>query len=180
MRNQQHSKFLSLVLRHQPSLIGLTLDPQGWVSIAVLLEKLNAVGRTLNRENLEELVMSNDKQRFTISADGQRIRAAQGHSIPVDLALACQKPPVILFHGTATRFLESILSEGLKPRSRQHVHLSADRSTALRVGQRHGNPVVLEIQAERMFDLGHTFYLSENGVWLTETVASEFIATRSR
>lgn len=125
---------------------------------------------------LEEVVAGNDKQRFAFSADGLQIRASQGHSVDVDLALPPTEPPSTLYHGTAERFVASIRTHGLRPGSRNHVHLSADDVTARKVGQRHGTPVVLEVRAQAMSAAGHTFYRSANGVWLTEGVPTEYIA----
>jgi putative RNA 2'-phosphotransferase len=121
------------------------------------------------------VVAKNDKQRFSLSADGNRIRANQGHSIPVDLKLEPIEPPIVLFHGTATRFLNSILKNGLKSGSRQHVHLSPDEATAIKVGQRHGKPVVLQIDSSSMHADGHVFYRSENNVWLTRHVPVKYM-----
>lgn len=170
-----HSKFLSLVLRHQPDKIGLVLDGSGWANVEELLERAAEHGRSLTREILEQIVAENDKQRFILSDDGRRIRANQGHSVKIDLALMPVEPPATLYHGTATRFIESIRATGLNSGSRQHVHLSADEVTATKVGQRHGKPVILLIQAVAMHAAGHAFYLSANGVWLTGRVPVEFI-----
>ncbi|KJH66488.1 RNA 2'-phosphotransferase [Chromobacterium violaceum] len=177
MRNTQddHSRFLSLVLRHQPETIGLQLDDQGWADIGELLARLAAKGRNLGRKQLEKIVLDNDKQRFAISEDGLRIRANQGHSIKIDLGLAACEPPDRLYHGTASRFLDAILAEGLRPGQRQHVHLSADWQTARKVGARHGKPVVLEIDARAMRQAGLAFYRSDNGVWLIDGVPPVFI-----
>ncbi len=177
MRNTQddHSRFLSLVLRHQPETIGLQLDDQGWADIDELLARLAAKGRNLGRKQLEKIVLDNDKQRFAISEDGLRIRANQGHSIKIDLGLAACEPPDRLYHGTASRFLDAILAEGLRPGQRQHVHLSADWQTARKVGARHGKPVVLEIDARAMRQAGLAFYRSDNGVWLIDGVPPVFI-----
>ena len=172
----QLSKFLSFVLRHEPDGIGLTLDPQGWASIDELITKSNAAGTQFNRVDLLHTVETSDKKRFSLSEDGQRIRAAQGHSVAVELDLSPQQPPSMLYHGTATRFVDSILSEGLKPQARQQVHLSADEATAHRVGQRHGKPVVLKVEALRMHAKGFMFFLADNGVWLTDQVPPEFLA----
>jgi putative RNA 2'-phosphotransferase len=169
------SKFLSLVLRHDPGKIGLTLDEKGWASVEELLAKCEQAGKRIGREQLLEIVSTNDKSRFTLSPDGMRIRAAQGHSVPVELGLEPVTPPAFLFHGTATRFLDSILAEGLKPQSRQQVHLSADAETATRVGQRHGKPAVLRVDSGRMFEAGHAFFQADNGVWLTDRVPPEFL-----
>jgi len=171
----QLSKFLSFVLRHKPDAIGLSLDTQGWASIDELIEKGNAAGTHFGREDLLHVVATSDKKRFSVSADGLRIRAAQGHSVTVELGLLPQEPPSVLYHGTATRFVESILSEGLKPQDRQHVHLSIDDATAQRVGQRHGKPVTLKIEALRMHAKGYKFFLTDNGVWLTDQVPPGFL-----
>jgi putative RNA 2'-phosphotransferase len=169
------SKFLSFVLRHKPDAIGLELDPQGWVSIDELVTKGNAAGTRFNRDELLQVVETSDKKRFSVSADGLMIRAAQGHSVSVELGLSPREPPPILYHGTATRFVESILSQGLKPQKRQQVHLSLDPATALSVGQRHGKPIVFKIDALHMHRMGFRFYLADNGVWLTDQVPPEFL-----
>jgi putative RNA 2'-phosphotransferase len=150
--------------------IGLTLDPNGWASVAELIDKAKTAKVSLSEELIREVVRSNDKQRFALSDDGTKIRPNQGHSVQVELALTPQQPPEFLFHGTATRFLDSIRRDGLKPMSRQHVHLSPDEVTATKVGQRHGKPVILKIKAGEMWRAGREFLLSENGVWLTEKV----------
>jgi putative RNA 2'-phosphotransferase len=169
------SKFLSLVLRHQPEIIGLSLDDQGWADVATLIALVNQHGQVLTAELLDEVVATNNKKRFAFSADKSRIRASQGHSIAVDLALNPQQPPEYLFHGTATRFLDSIRDQGLIPGSRQHVHLSSDQSVAMQVGQRHGKPVVLRVQSAQMSAAGLVFFRSDNGVWLTDAVPSKYI-----
>ena len=169
------SKFLSLVLRHDPGKIGLTLDKNGWVTVQELLDRLSEHGEPIDRATLDHVVATNDKKRFSFSEDGSEIRANQGHSIEVDLALPPKKPPDLLFHGTATRFLASIRETGLQSGSRQHVHLSQDEATATKVGQRHGKPVVLTVRACEMQLEGITFFCSDNGVWLTNHVAPRFI-----
>lgn len=169
------SKFLSLVLRHEPQRLGLALDEAGWTSIDELLRKATEAGRAISRDGLEEVVRTNDKKRFSISDDGRLIRANQGHSIDVDLGLPATSPPEVLFHGTASRFVASILREGLDRRARHHVHLTQDRQIAVSVGQRYGSPVVLRIDARRMAALGHLFRCSANGVWLVDEVPAEFI-----
>jgi putative RNA 2'-phosphotransferase len=170
------SKFMSLVLRHAPETIGIVLDGQGWVDVDLLLEKSASHGNALTREELDTVVSTSDKQRFAVSDDGRRIRANQGHSIAaVDLGLAPAEPPAVLYHGTADRFLASIAAAGLLPGSRNHVHLSRDPDTGTVVGKRHGRPVVLTIDAAAMHRLGHPFYVSENGVWLTAAVPPAFI-----
>ncbi len=175
----QLSKFLSLILRHRPDSIGLTLDHQGWANIEELVQKGNNTGTQFGREDLLYVVENSNKKRFSISYDGLRIRAAQGHSVPVELGLSPQKPPSVLYHGTAVQFVESILSEGLKPQNRQHVHLSVDVATAYRVGQRHGKPIILEVQALPMHAVGFIFYIADNGVWLTDHVPADFLALSS-
>lgn len=169
------SKFLSYVLRHKPEAIGLRLDDEGWADVDELIANAARNGERLTREVIGHVVAQNEKKRFALSDDGTRIRAVQGHSIAVDLRLEPVAPPERLFHGTATRFLDSIRQQGLRGGARQHVHLSADHDTAVAVGQRHGKPVVLEIDAARMAAAGHAFYRSENGVWLTGAVPVEFI-----
>lgn len=170
------SKFLSLVLRHEPQKIGLQLDAQGWADIADLLQRLAEHGHALDRADLQRLVQTNDKQRFALSEDGLRIRASQGHSIAVDLGLQPLEPPPWLYHGTVPSFLESIATQGLRPGERQHVHLSLDRQTAQQVGSRRGAPVILSVDAGRMHAEGHRFYRSANGVWLTDHVPLRYIA----
>ncbi len=169
------SKFLSYVLRHKPEAIGITLEDGGWINVDMLLQAVNATGKPLTRDMLEDVVRTNDKQRFAFSDDGTKIRASQGHSVRIDLGLRPLPPPDRLYHGTATRFLDSILSDGLQPQSRHHVHLSADEPTALRVGQRHGKPVILRVDAGVMHADGHAFFLSANGVWLTAAVPPAYL-----
>jgi putative RNA 2'-phosphotransferase len=169
------SKFLSLILRHKPEEIGLRLDANGWAEVEELLRLANAKGKRLTREIVDTAVAQNDKKRFALSEDGKRIRANQGHSVEIDLGLTPSAPPEFLFHGTATRFLDSIRSAGLHSGNRQHVHLSRDEDTAVKVGQRHGKPVVLVVLAGAMAAANHSFFLSENGVWLTEKVPVEFL-----
>ena len=173
--NIQTSKFLSFILRHSPETIGLQLDENGWTSVDALLRAANENGTVITREQLDEVVFTNDKQRFAFSPDGSKIRANQGHSIDIDLALSPIAPPSILFHGTAIRFLARIQAEGLRKMNRQHVHLSSTQSQARRVGARHGQPVVLKIDCDAMVADGMLFYLSANGVWLTDTVPTRFI-----
>jgi putative RNA 2'-phosphotransferase len=169
------SKFLSYLLRHRPDAIGLSLDAQGWAAVDDLVRLSHASAQPLSSAIIVEVVRTNDKPRFRLSDDGSRIRASQGHSLAVDLALAPQAPPAVLFHGTATRFLEAILTEGIKAGSRRHVHLSATYDTALMVGRRHGTPVVLAVQARAMHHTGLIFYRADNGVWLTDQVPVTFI-----
>lgn len=174
-KRTQTSKFLSLVLRHEPGKIGINLDANGWVEVETLLAALQKHGKTVTRPDLEEVVAHCEKKRFAFSEDGQRIRASQGHSVEVELGYRPETPPATLYHGTATRFLDSIRASGLDKRERHHVHLSARFDTAQQVGQRHGKPVVLEVNTAAMTAQGHEFFLSENGVWLTDRVPAEFL-----
>ncbi len=172
---KQTSKFLSLVLRHAPEHIGIVLDEHGWTDVDTLIAKANAAGVGLDRTTLLEIVRTSDKQRFTLSADGARIRAAQGHSVGIDLDLAPSVPPAILFHGTARTNVDAILAEGLKPGRRRHVHLSPDEETAHRVGMRHGAPVIFRVDTARMHADGLIFWQADNGVWLTDGVAPAYL-----
>ena len=169
------SKFLSLILRHKPDAIGLKLDENGWASIDEVIRRAAVSGKNLDRGVIEKVVATNDKKRFSISSDGKMIRANQGHSIKVDLDLSPVKPPPVLYHGTATRFLESIFNQGLHPSGRNHVHLSSDYETAIKVGKRHGKPVILKVESGSMESDGHVFYRSENGVWLTKHVPMGYL-----
>lgn len=170
----QVSKFLSFVLRHRPDAIGLTLDSEGWVSISELIKKSKSQ-IPLSHETINVVVSTSDKQRFSISGDGLRIRANQGHSVEVDLGLKPQQPPRILYHGTAERHVPAIQTEGLHAGQRQYVHLSVDTASALAVGKRYGKPVVLRVDSASMQMCGHEFFLSKNGIWLTERVPPKFL-----
>jgi putative RNA 2'-phosphotransferase len=174
--SRELSKFMSLVLRHEPERIGIVLDPAGWTPLDVFISKLRKAGHKVERADVERVVAENDKKRFTISGDGRRIRAAQGHSVPVDLGLSPKTPPDVLFHGTASASLDSIFATGLNPGSRRQVHLSSDESTALKVGGRHGKAVVLQVDCRKMAEEGHEFYQADNGVWLVDEVPSRFLA----
>ncbi len=167
------SKRLSYVLRHDPASIGISLDAAGWVQVDRLLEGLRRHGLALTRAELEQVVERNDKRRFAL--DGDRIRANQGHSVPVDLGLAPMTPPAALFHGTARAHLPSIVEHGLRPGRRHDVHLSVDEATARRVGARHGAPAVLLVDAAAMHRAGHEFRRSANGVWLTAAVPAGYL-----
>ncbi len=170
------SKFLSYVLRHEPDSIGLHLDSEGWADIECLIAGAVRSGRSLTFETIRDIVATSDKKRFTLSEDGLRIRAAQGHSATgVSLKHEEKTPPEYLYHGTATRFLESILAQGLISAARHHVHLSGDSETAMAVGKRHGKPVVLRVGARLMHQQGYKFYQAENGVWLVSDVPVEAI-----
>ncbi|MBK4738443.1 RNA 2'-phosphotransferase [Noviherbaspirillum pedocola] len=179
--NSKHtraSKILSYVLRHRPDAIGISLDCQGWTDIASLIAAASKAGKHLDRKLIETIVATNEKRRFAISEDGLRIRAVQGHSTDrVDIRYVEKVPPEFLYHGTATRFLDLIFKEGLRPGSRQYVHLSRDTQTAIAVGRRHGKPVVLSIAAVAMHQQDYKFYQAENGVWLTPTVPPTFLLT---
>lgn len=179
VKNQQLievSKFLSYVLRHEPHTVGLQLDREGWGAIAALIAGAKTAGKELDLEQIRAVVNSSDKKRFAISEDGLRIRAVQGHSTDtVAIKYIKRVPPESLYHGTASRFLDSILIKGLLPGQRHHVHLSEDISIATSVGQRHGKSVILKIEALQMHHQGFAFFQAENGVWLTEHVPASFI-----
>lgn len=169
------SKFLSLVLRHQPETIGIQLDQNGWTDVDTLLEKSNSYGIKFDKEILMHIVESNSKKRFAFTDTFDKIRASQGHSIDIELGYTNQKPPEILYHGTGEKSVQSILSTGLEKRNRQHVHLSGDIETAIKVGQRHGKPFVFEVLATQMHREGFEFYFSANGVWLTDNVPTKYL-----
>ena len=169
------SKFLSLVLRHRPQRIGITLDGAGWANVEELIVAANKAGVALTKEKLEFIIEHDKKKRYAFFLDGKFICANQGHSIDVDLGLKAMIPPEILYHGTAEHFLFGIRQKGLQRKRRQYVHLSSDEETAITAGQRHGEPVVLLIQAKEMHADGYKFYLSENGVWLTEEVPVSYL-----
>lgn len=174
-RREAASKHISLVLRHKPETIGLVLDEAGFADTGELLHKLAAAGTKLTMDELVEIVRTSDKQRFFLSEDQTRIRANQGHSVGVELGYDPKVPPDVLFHGTVDRFLESIRKTGLRRGQRAHVHLSPDRATAVSVGARRGTAVILTVQAGAMHAAGYAFFVSPNGVWLTERVPPEFL-----
>ena len=169
------SRYISLILRHKPETIGITLDEHGWADVDELIA---GVSRThpLTMKLLEEIVRTDEKQRYSFNGDKTLIRANQGHSIPVDVELPELKPPAILYHGTGQKYVPSIDHQGLLPKSRLYVHLSADKDTAVKVGRRHGPPIVYTVQAGKMFEDGYLFYRSVNGVWLTKEVPIEYLA----
>ena len=169
-RDVQVSKFLSLVLRHKPEEVGITLDPAGWVAVDTLLEAMGAQGTRISREDLDRIVAGSDKQRFAFSEDRTRIRANQGHSVEVELGYEPAEPPEMLYHGTAEKYVESIRREGLLKRARHHVHLSPTRETASAVGSRHGKLVLLGVRSGAMHRDGHAFFKTPNNVWLTDRV----------
>ena len=168
-------RYLALILRHKPEVVGITLDNHGWADVSELIVGIAKNNPRFDMDTLERIVATDDKNRYSFNDDKTRIRANQGHSIPVDVELKETKPPKVLYHGTAERFLPSIMTQGLKSMSRLYVHLSADYDTAVKVGKRHGKPVVLRVDAERMARDGAVFYLSENGVWLTGPVDSRYL-----
>lgn len=169
------SKYLSLVLRHQPASLGIVLDENGWTDVSVLLQKMQPSNPEMNRALLEHIVSTNAKQRFAFNETKDKIRANQGHSVSVQLNYIPQPPPEILYHGTALQYLDSILQQGLLKGTRHHVHLSKDIETARQVGQRHGKPCICSIDTKQMQQDGHIFYCSENGVWLTEQVPAQYL-----
>ena len=174
-KNDKLSVFISLILRHKPETINIRLDKYGYANVLELIEGINKSGRKIDFNILEDIVNSDKKGRYSFNSDKTKIRANQGHSIKVDVELKECKPPSFLYHGTATRFIESINKNGLCKMSRLYVHLSDNIDTALQVGKRHGEPIVLNIDSKSMYERGYKFYLSENGVWLTDSVPSEFI-----
>ena len=169
------SKRLSYVLRHRPDSVGLTLDGAGWADVDELLAALTAHGLPLTREELDRVVAGNDKRRFAFDDSGRRIRASQGHSVPVALGYAAEPPPAVLFHGTVERVLPAIEAQGLRPGRRHAVHLSPDAETARRVGARRGRPVVLRVDAAGMAHDGAVFTRSANGVWLVDAVPPRYL-----
>jgi putative RNA 2'-phosphotransferase len=170
------SKFLAKHLRHAPQDLGLTLQPGGWVCVDDLLAVSARAAFPISYDELIECVETNDKKRFSFDDTGDLIRANQGHTVEVDLQLEQQQPPEVLYHGTVERFLASILAEGLKKGKRHHVHLSRDVQTARKVGARRGQPIILQVNAGAMHAEGHKFFVSVNGVWLTDWVPPSFLA----
>lgn len=174
MNLTETSKFLSLILRHKPQVIGISLDENGWADVEELIEGISRT-REFNMEILEEIVRTDNKQRYAFNEDKTLIRANQGHSIPVDVELDIVKPPEILWHGTAEKFVPSIEKTGLIPKSRLYVHISGDMQTASQVGTRHGKPVLYKVLAGKMHEDGFVFYRSKNGVWLTKEVPACYL-----
>lgn len=170
------SVFISLILRHKPDVIGISLDEHGWANVQELINGINKTGKySIDMPMLEGIVRTDNKQRYSFNEDRSKIRANQGHSINVDVELKEAVPPEILYHGTGEKYVDSINAEGLKPKSRLYVHLSKAVETALTVGSRHGKPIVYTIASGEMYRQGYTFYLSENGVWLTKNVPIDFM-----
>lgn len=178
MNKDKLSKFISLILRHKPEEIGITLDEHGWANVEELINGINNSSRKIDMEILEDIVYTDDKGRYSFNEDKTLIRANQGHSIPVDVELKEAIPPKVLYHGTAERFMDSIREQGIKSMSRLYVHLSDNISTAAKVGKRHGNCVILTIDTEKMHKDGIKFYLSENNVWLTKYIDCKYIIER--
>ena len=169
------SIFISLILRHKPETIGIKLDDYGYADVNELIEKKNNTGRNINIEILEQIVKEDNKQRYSFNDDRSKIRANQGHSINVNVELRELEPPKYLYHGTATRFLDNIKNEGIIKQSRLYVHLSRDIDIAVKVGKRHGTPVILKINTGKMYENGYKFYLSENNVWLCEYIPFKYV-----
>ena len=174
MRNT--SKFISLILRHNPQVIGISLDEHGWADVKELIDGINRTeGHSLDMDTLDEIVRTDEKQRYSFNEDHSLIRANQGHSIPVDVELEEKIPPDILWHGTGQKYVSSIDVQGLIPKSRLYVHLSSDMETARKVGSRHGRPVIYQVECRKMTEDGYRFFLSANRVWLTKEVPVEYL-----
>ena len=178
MSEQEISKYIALILRHKPEAIGIALDEHGWADVNELIEGISKT-HPLTREMLEEIVRTDNKQRYSFNDDHSLIRANQGHSIPVDVELQRTEPPAVLYHGTGEKYVPSIMKEGLIPKTRLYVHLSTDIATALNVGKRHGRPVIFRIDARKMNEDGCAFFLSANGVWLTKSVPIKYLTTET-
>lgn len=176
MDMKKTSVFISLILRHKPDVVGISLDEHGWANVQELINGINKTGKySIDMPMLEEIVRTDNKQRYSFNEDRSKIRANQGHSVNVDVELKAAVPPEILYHGTGEKYVDSINAEGLKPKSRLYVHLSKDVETAVTVGSRHGKSVVYTVASGEMYRHGYTFYLSENGVWLTKDVPVDFM-----
>jgi putative RNA 2'-phosphotransferase len=173
--NVRISKFLSLVLRHKPETIGISLDENGWTNVDILISRINDSGISVSKEIVEYIVHNNSKKRLAFNGDKTMIRASQGHSVDIQLGYEPVKPPAVLYHGTSETALNSILASGIQKRERHHVHMSGEIDTALNVGQRYGIPVILQIASQKIFADGYLFFLSENHVWLTNDVPPKYI-----
>ena len=173
-KEKETSKYISLILRHKPEAIGITLDEHGWANVDELIAGVSKT-HPLDMEALERIVAEDEKQRYSFNEDKTLIRANQGHSIPVDVELEEVEPPEVLYHGTGEKYTASIEAQGLIPKSRLYVHLSADEETAHKVGSRHGKPVIYKVQAGRMHKEGFKFYRSANGVWLIKHVPVKYM-----
>ena len=175
-RMKNTSQFISLILRHRPEAIGISLDEHGWADVQDLIDGINrSGGHSLDMIKLEEIVRTDEKQRYSFNEEHTLVRANQGHSIPVDVELEEKTPPDILWHGTGEKYVSSIDAQGLIPKGRLYVHLSSDMETAKKVGSRHGKPLIYEIDCRKMTEDGYTFYLSANKVWLTEKVPVDYL-----
>ncbi len=172
-------KLLALVLRHKPQELGLTVDVHGWAQVEALVQAFSKIG-TFDKKLLEQIVREDNKGRYSFNEDKTRIRANQGHSLPVDVELALAQPPEVLYHGTGEKYVQLINAQGLLPQSRLYVHLSQDKDTAVKVGKRHGRPVVYQVAAGAMARAGCKFYLSVNGVWLTKRVPAEYLQLQDK
>lgn len=178
--NIRISKFLSLVLRHQPETIGISLDENGWADVEILIGQTNKSGFPISKEIIEYVVNNNSKKRFAFNDDKTMIRASQGHSVEIQLGYDPVEPPVVLYHGTSETALDSILENGIQKRERHHVHMSTETETAVSVGKRYGKPVVLQIAAQKMYADGYDFFRSDNHVWLTNDVPPKYITIVTR
>ena len=174
MSKNETSKYISLILRHKPEVIGISLDEHGWANVSELIEGVNKT-HPIDMDMLEEIVSTDSKQRYSFNEDKTLIRANQGHSIPVDVELQMKEPPDFLWHGTGEKFVVSIDEQGLISKSRLYVHLSSDVDTARVVGKRHGNPVIYKVLSGEMHKDGYAFYISANGVWLTKEVPAKYL-----
>ena len=174
MSLKETSKYISLILRHKPETIGITLDEHGWANVDELIAGV-AKTHPIDMAVLEQIVAEDEKQRYSFNEDKTLIRANQGHSIPVDVELEEKQPPEILYHGTGEKYVSSINEQGLIPKSRLYVHLSSDEATAVKVGQRHGKPVVYTVKSGEMYSDGFKFFCSVNGVWLTKSVPVKYL-----
>lgn len=174
MSLKETSKFISLILRHKPETIGITLDEHGWANVDELISGI-AKTHPIDMAILEQIVAEDEKQRYSFNEDKTLIRANQGHSIPVDVELEEKQPPELLYHGTGEKHVSSINEQGLIPKSRLYVHLSKDEETAVKVGQRHGKPVIYKVKSGEMYNDGYKFFRSVNGVWLTKSVPVKYM-----
>lgn len=169
------SRFISRALRHEPALLGISLDPEGWASVTDLLKGLKASGFPINRIMLHAIVKEDKKGRYSLSPDKRKIRANHGHSVEVNLGLEPRLPPTLLYHGTARANIQSIKKQGIRRQERLYVHLSPDEETAMNVGRRHGHAVVLPVRAALMNSQGFRYFRSDTGIWLTKEVPASFI-----
>ena len=176
---QQLSKLMSLILRHKPETIGITLDEHGWADVQALVNGINKK-YVFDQEMLEEIVRTDSKGRYAFNETHTKIRANQGHSIQVDVELEVKTPPEYLWHGTGRKYVDAIEQMGLIPKSRLYVHLSGDIDTAEKVGARHGELVIYRVMSGNMARAGYTFYLSKNGVWLTKKVPTQFLEKQTK